>query len=265
MAPGLGQHRAVPWLASLFTDDPWSYRLWLFGILVDLVALFAFSRNHALHRAQIHRAPERAPARHRRTASTALDLHEAHTNRAHLAERLGLYMTIVLGEGIIQVIDAVAEHWTLRLAATALAALALLAAIWTLSLLYGSHGLPHLHGAALSPRLTMLPHAAASAALAALATGLGAAVTHDHTHLPTPAQWLVCAALAFYFTVGLLVALPSHPGSAWIIAWALPCIAAPLVLAAFGQHLPTWASLWILTTTVGWQILFRRGPADGEG
>ncbi|MER5884849.1 low temperature requirement protein A [Streptomyces sp. NPDC001941] len=256
---------AAPWLASLFVDDPWRYRLWALGIALDLFALFAFSRERALRQAQDRRVREDARPQHGRRQHVPEGrprLHEAHTDAAHLAERLGLYVIIVLGEGVIQVIDAAAdlEDWTPRLAATGVAALALLASLWTLSLLYGSNGVPHLRSRVLSPRLVMLLHAVSTAALAALAAGLGIAVAHADSVLPAPARWLVCAALTLYFTLGLLAALPARPRPAWIAAWALPCILVPLAVAAFGARLPTWGVVLALFATVAWQILYHSGP-----
>lgn len=71
----------------------------------------------------------------------------APTDADHLAERLGLYVIIVLGEGVIQIVDALTEHWNWDLAvvSTALGACLLLIAIWYLSLLHGFDGVPLRH------------------------------------------------------------------------------------------------------------------------
>ncbi|MFJ4713514.1 low temperature requirement protein A [Streptomyces sp. NPDC088785] len=256
---------ALPWLVSLFVGEPWKYWLWTLGLVVDLVVLLTSSRDRALRAAEEQQArrPRHRIRDPRRGDGTPPRLSEARVDPAHLAERLGLYVIVVLGEGVIQVIDAAAEHeeWNLPLAAAALGSFALLAAIWALSLLYGARGIPQLRGSDLPARLAMLLHAAITAAMAALAAALGVAVAHPDTQLPAAQRWLLCAALAGYFTIDLVAALTTAPKAAWVAGWAAPCILLPLALGAFGAHLPTWAVVWILAAVACWQILYTPGPA----
>ncbi|WP_267880697.1 MULTISPECIES: low temperature requirement protein A [unclassified Streptomyces] len=182
-----------------------------------------------------------------------------------MGERLGLFVIIVLGEGVIQIIGAASERddWDGPLAATGLGAFGLLAGICTLSLLYGTNGIPHLRRGALAPRLAMLLHAVMTGFLVALATALGSAITHVDDVLPRGQHWLLCGAVAGYFAAGLVAALPLADRSdrAWLLGWALPCLAMSLALAPLGERLPAWATIWILVALVCWQILYDPGRA----
>jgi len=235
---------ALPWLVSLFVDTPWKYRLWALGLVIDLVILLVSTRDRALRhaRAQQARHPDHRPHGNRRRDGVPPGLSEARVDPGHLAERLGLYVILVLGEGMIRIIDATSENerWDLPLAAAALGAFALLAAIWTLGLLYGSDGIPQLRGGTLPARLTMLLHALITAAMAALAAALGTAVTHADVHLPGAQRWLLCGAVAGYFAVALAASLGTGVKRGWLAGWALPCVVLPLVLAALGGDLPGW-------------------------
>ncbi|RPK56438.1 Bacterial low temperature requirement A protein (LtrA) [Streptomyces sp. ADI96-02] len=270
---------SVPWLVSLFTHAPARYWLWGLGVALDILTLLVSTRGRTLRRAA-ERAAERAE-RHRRhdhgrppgpphddEAEKPPALTEARIDTAHMSERLGLYVIIVLGEGVIQVIDAASDRevWNRPLALTALAAFALLAGVWTLSLLYGHNGIPRLRQDALAPRLAMLLHALTTGFLAALATALGSAVAHPDAVLPRGQHWLLCCAMAGYFATGLLAGLPltARPDRVWILGWALPCVAASLLLAPLGVRLPSWATIAILAGLVCWQILYDPDPPAGR-
>ncbi|MGW1224549.1 low temperature requirement protein A [Streptomyces sp. NPDC002530] len=158
---------SIPWVASLFTPEPWRYWLWAGGTLIDLVLLYGVSPELIMKDASAKAdhvmetrgprgrrgwragrsgkrsggtsplpahtpAPERSGSRpHKEGTRPAITLQEARTDTSHLGERLGLYVIIVLGEGIIQVIDAMAEHehWDVPLILTSLGAFALLVGI----------------------------------------------------------------------------------------------------------------------------------------
>ncbi|MFD3972785.1 low temperature requirement protein A [Streptomyces cyaneofuscatus] len=263
---------AVPWLVSLFVDAPLRYWLWALGIALDIVTLLVSTRDRTLRR-----AGERAARRHdgrpppgpaHSPAPAPPRLSESRVDSAHMGERLGLYVIIVLGEGVIQIIDAASQRdaWDGPLAATGLGAFGLLAAICTLSLLYGTNGIPRLRKGALAPRLAMLLHALMTGFLVALATALGSAITHVDDVLPRGRHWLLCGAMAGYFAAGLVAALPPADRSdrVWLMGWALPCLAGSVALALFGVRLPAWATIWILVALVGWQILYDPGRAEAS-
>ncbi|MFU0441827.1 low temperature requirement protein A [Streptomyces sp. KAI-26] len=260
---------AVPWLVSLFVDAPLRYWLWALGIALDIVTLLVSTRDRTLRRAHEraarHREGRPPPGPAHGPAAGPPRLSESRVDTAHMGERLGLYVIIVLGEGVIQIIGAASERddWDGPLAATGLGAFGLLAGICTLSLLYGTNGIPHLRKGTLAPRLAMLLHAVMTGFLVALATALGSAITHVDDVLPRGQHWLLCGAVAGYFAAGLVAALPlaNRSDRVWLLGWALPCLTVSLALAPLGERLPAWATIWILVALVCWQILYDPGRA----
>ncbi|MFI5868399.1 low temperature requirement protein A [Streptomyces sp. NPDC051546] len=190
----------------------------------------------------------------------------ASTDAAHLAERLGLYVIIVLGEGIIQIVDALTEHetWGPDVLATALGGSVLLIAIWYLSLLHGSDGVPLLRASVLAPRQTMALHAALTAALAALAGCLGLAVEYASGTLPPSTFNVMCGAMALYFTVSMLGAAKSGPGRTWLLGFALPSLLTPAILVLLQGRVATPVLVWGLAASVCWQIAYKPQPRDND-
>jgi hypothetical protein len=86
---------AVPWLVSVFVSDSARYWLWTAGILIDLLAMMAFSGDNVPREAQ--RRLDRVLARRRLRRDQPMPiLRAAHTESGHLSERMGLFVIIVL-------------------------------------------------------------------------------------------------------------------------------------------------------------------------
>ncbi|MFK0110888.1 low temperature requirement protein A [Streptomyces sp. NPDC091217] len=183
---------AVPWTISIWAGDPARPWLWAFGVVIDLYVVFVFSKDRLLH----NLANRRQGRRHDRPeasasgddAGTAPDtgLTVVHTDTEHLAERLGLFTIIVLGEGVYQLVEATSEaaEWNRELFAAVTGAFVLLVLLWSQSLNRGRGGVPGLRHAALPPRLLLGLHCCVTGALAALAAGLGVVVEHAGGRLP---------------------------------------------------------------------------------
>ncbi|MFJ4675345.1 MULTISPECIES: low temperature requirement protein A [unclassified Kitasatospora] len=252
---------SVPWVVSLFAPEGWRYWLWGAGLLVDALLLAAArgddrERIAARWRARQRRHPG-APGADRPLP----ELREAEVDAAHLGERLGLFMVIVLGEGVIQVIRAASdrEHWDARLAWTGLAAMTLLAALSVLSVRRGAVAFPQLLAGG-RPRWVLLCHALGSAALAALAAGLGRAVEHAGGPLPDDTRRLLCAALAGYFAVTAVAVLPTldTPGRArGLLAHFAPAVLLPLLLALLPVSLAAGPVVLLLLLATLWARGYR--------
>ncbi|GHF50953.1 low temperature requirement protein A [Streptomyces griseosporeus] len=141
----------TPWIVSLWAHAPVRYWLWALGVALDLYVTFAVSAREFVKRHKDenqHEALERSTSRMEggssRSQPPVTGVVVARSQAEHLSERLGLFVLIVLGEGIAQVVYAasdVAWHrdvWTLGVAS-----FFLLAAVWTLSLRHGYSGVPH--------------------------------------------------------------------------------------------------------------------------
>ncbi|MFH8533227.1 low temperature requirement protein A [Streptomyces tendae] len=243
----------VPWAVSVFLDAPWRYVLWGTGVGVDLVVMFAVSGTRVLNDAQerMEHLRQAAPKK-----AAGMEISALHSDTPHLAERLGLYAIIVLGEGLIQVIDAASEAaWDAALGGVAAGAFTLLVAVWTLSVRYGYAAVPHLSPARLPVRIAMGLHCFTTGALAVLATGLGLAVAHPHGELPGHVRWLLCAAMAFYFAVTAATTALLKAGAQWLLSPAAVCTLAPLVIGAAGGGLGAVPLVWALAAVAYWQVL----------
>ncbi|MBO1329963.1 low temperature requirement protein A [Streptomyces sp. VRA16 Mangrove soil] len=249
----------TPWVVSVFVAGWWRYGLWGVGVAVDLAVMFTMSSGR-MGRAARQRA-EHIEQAHPEVAGT-IEISELHSDTAHLAERLGLYVIIVLGEGLIQVIDTASEtEWDLALVGVATGAFVLLVAIWTLAVRYGYAAVPHLSPTRLPVRIAMALHCFSTAALAVVVTSLGSAVAHPHGELPAHVRWLLCAGTALYFAVGALTGALLRMGWRWLLGSAMQCTLAPLVVGLAGGGLGAAWVVWLMTAVAAWQVLWLFRPA----
>ncbi|MDH6219736.1 low temperature requirement protein A [Streptomyces pseudovenezuelae] len=245
----------VPWIVSLWAHDPTRYWLWALGIALDLYVTFAVSaRDIVEHREARERLGNR-PARRGSEGVASL----ARSQTEHLSERLGLFVIIVLGEGVAQVVEATSDaEWDRKLYALAVASFFLLATLWALSFRHGYAGVPHLAAGVLPARAALPLHCFVSGCLAALAAALGAAAEHLET-LPDATRWLLCSSLAGYFLLSGLAWLGQVGRERrWLLSVAVPCCVLPLLLAAFGAHLRTVTVVWLLVLVAVWPMLYER-------
>ncbi|MEK8110555.1 low temperature requirement protein A [Micromonospora sp. M12] len=115
---------------------------------------------------------------------------------AHLSERLGLFVIIVLGESVVQVVDAAAEaRYTLGLLTTGIASFVLLAGMFGLSVVFGYAGLPHLRAGRNPIRAALGLHCLVTGVVATVAVSLSLVVHQGADPLSGEGRWLLCLAL----------------------------------------------------------------------
>jgi len=247
---------AAPWVASLWVDAPGKYWLWAAGITIDLVVLLTNSSERTLREAQERLERMRRSGRGR-TPDVDLVIEGARTDDAHLSERLGLFVIIVLGEGVILVIDALAGFavWDRSTVAVALGAFAVLTLVWAVGLLHGIAGIPNLRSGRVAPRIVLLLHALLTGALAALAAALGLAVEHHGEALPTDLRTLLCVAVAAYCAIGVVTAVLVGTTPRWLLGWGLPSVAIPVALVFVGDGLRMAVLVWLLAAVLFWLVL----------
>ena len=186
--------------------------LWALGVALDLWLVLVVSgddmleraaaRAEALDRAGVtrrragaRRRPGRAPrwwppgadrARGPDAVRRVIEAVPVVTDPAHLAERLGLFVIIVLGEGVVQVVDAASEAVPeTGLFLAGLASFVLLAGMFGLSVQYGFAGVPHLRAGAVPARLGLALHCVVTGVIATVSVGLAAVVEHGNEPLDT--------------------------------------------------------------------------------
>jgi low temperature requirement protein LtrA len=278
--PGVQQAAGViPWIASLGFEPPVRYYLWAAGIVLDVVVSLVRSRHPEELLAEEQRERENAQRKRDRRLRMLGRLHRptpdasppplqaARPDRPHLGERLGLFVIIVLGEAVAQLIDAASdvEHWERGLMATLVAGFGLLVTLWWLTLRYGAGGAPTYGTRVSTLRLTMPAHYLMTGSIVLIAAGLGVLADHGGERVPQANRWVLCAGAALYFfTVSLLGARGG--GRAWIAGWGVPAIVVSLLLGLFGAPLDGWALAAILFAVAGWHVIYRHhaDPAEPE-
>ncbi|MCB0909461.1 MAG: low temperature requirement protein A [Nocardioidaceae bacterium] len=267
----VAQHLAgtVPWVVSFWADGqalPW---LWGGGILLDLFVMFVVSGDDMVERYQARIDENRRHGRDRRrgrpTQGDGPVFHGVSVDAAHLAERLGLFVIIVLGESVVQVVDAAADPEPDRaLFGAGVASFALLAGMFGLSVLHGHAGLPHLAPGRLTTRAQMALHCLVTGDIATIAVVLAVVVERSQEALDDPRRWLLCAAVTAYFLLGLVASVVTRGlrplATVW---WLVTGVAVPIALGAWGADLSGTLLVWILAAVLMLHLWAERaqGPA----
>ena len=242
----------IPWIVSFWFEGETRFWLWTAGVAIDLLIMFVVSGSAIMEDAQekLDRIIKVRGFKDDRMP----ELEALHSDRAHLAERLGLYVIIVLGEGVILVISAASKlTWDSTVVSLAVGSFVLLSGMWALSLLYGHAGVPHLQPEKFPARIDMALHCFTTGAIAVLVAGLGAATEHGAEHTPANLRWLLCGSIAVYFGISLVAGLFARSDRRWLLGWALPCTAIPIVMGIVGTHMSATWIIWVLVATVTWQ------------
>jgi low temperature requirement protein LtrA len=211
----------VPWVVSFWFDGTTQYLLWAVGLGVDLLFLVSTSRDRLLAGLDDRlRSSRRSPRE-----SVAINVVDADV--PHLTERLGLFVLIVIGEGLVQIIDAASEaEWNRALAITGAGAFALMVGLWAAAVRFGYAGVALLPEGSLSARLSWPAHLVSTLAVATVAAELGGLVTDPHADVTDHVRWVLLIAYGGYALLSAGTHLARHdPRRA-------ACVAVPMGIAA---------------------------------
>jgi low temperature requirement protein LtrA len=247
----------LPWVVSFWVDDPWKLALWAVGVGLDLLLIVVVSGDEMLQLVQARFSAQTGGRRARRgmrpDQKEAPVIHGVSVDPAHLAERLGLFVIIVLGESVVQVVNAASgAEYGRHLLTSGIVAFVLLAGMFGLSVVYGYAGLPHLRPGSLPIRAALGLHCLATGVIATVAVSLAAVVEHGAEPLPDGGRWLLCGAVATYFALGLVASVASHgfhlaPTAAWVITGiAIPILLGLLAADVDGRALVAYVALVVL-------------------
>ena len=237
-SPGL-----LPWFASIWVDEPWKLALWAIGVGIDLLFILVLSGHRILAQVQAKITAQattgRRPLGRVRARRVGPVIREVSVDPAHLSERLGLFVLIVLGESVVQVVGAAAAaQYSVGLLATGLAAFVLLAGMFGLSVVFGYAGLPHLRAGRIPTRAALGLHCLVTGVVATVAVSLSAVVRHGADPLTDQGRWLLCGAIAAYFTLGVFTGVASHSSDLQrTLSRIITGIAVPLLLGLFATNL----------------------------
>jgi low temperature requirement protein LtrA len=227
----------LPWFASIWVDGRWKLALWAAGIGLDLLLVLVLSGNKILDRVQTYLTAQRTSQRRPRPGlgpdGAGPVIHGVSVDPALLSERLGLFVIIVLGEAVVQVVGAASgARYGFGLLASAVASFVLLAGIFGLSVVFGYAGLPHLRPGRIAIRAALGLHCLVTGVVATLAVSLSSVVRHGSDPLSGPGRWLLCGAVAAYFALGVVTGVVSHSSDRQrTISRVITGIAIPLLLA----------------------------------
>ena len=246
----------LPWIVSVWVDEPWKVVLWAVGVGLDLLLILVVSGDEMLERIQARFTATAARGRRplgRPHEGEGPVIRGVSVDPAHLSERLGLFVIIVLGESVVQIVNAASgAEYGRRLLATGITAFVLLAGMFGLSVVYGYAGLPHLRAGSIPTRAALGLHCLVTGVIATVAVSLASVVEHGTEPLPDQSRWLLCGAVAVYFALGLVASIASHGFHlAPVTAWVTTGIAVPLLLGVFaadvgGQALVIYVALVVL-------------------
>ncbi|MFG1651842.1 low temperature requirement protein A [Micromonospora sp. NPDC049275] len=246
----------LPWFASLWVDEHWKLALWAVGVGLDLLLILVLSGSRILQRVQSYLTARKSTRRRPRSGGpggTVPVMHGVSVDPAHLSERLGLFVIIVLGESVVQVVAAAGEaRYDFGLLVTAIASFVLLAGLFGLSVVFGYAGLPHLRAGRIPARAALGLHCLVTGVVATIAVPLSLVVRHGSDPLPDQCRWLLCGAVAAYFTLGVVTGVASHSSDLpRTISRVTTGIAAPLLLgllatAVSGRVLVAYLALIVL-------------------
>ncbi|MEV6414848.1 low temperature requirement protein A [Kribbella sp. NPDC051718] len=261
---------ATPWVVSLFVPHTVAYWLWGFAIAVDIAFSMLGARNPRAVEEMTERARKRQEQQDRQQERRLARLIErgvapdqvptrpttyisvAQVERGHLDERLGLFVIIVLGEALAQVVASNTEEaWTYAVIAASLAAFLVLVTLWQLTTLYGFTPAPRTT-APLEPWQSLPAHLGVTASIVAIATGFGALIPDAAHHVHDKDRWYLFGGLALYFLTSLFAGLAGKAPLRWYLGWLAPSLLATAALAVFGHPLTGWGLAILAWVILGW-------------
>ncbi|MFI5698288.1 low temperature requirement protein A [Kribbella sp. NPDC051586] len=263
---------AAPWVVALFVPEETAYWLWAGGIAADLMFSVMGARNpKAMEQraTSIRRQQEQDQLRDRllrrlwhgrRDEAPARPplITTAQVERGHLDERLGLFVIIVLGEALAQVVDANTElDWDWKVGLASLAAFWLMIELWQLTTLYGFTPAPR-STTPLEPWAALLAHLVVTGAIVAMAAGLGGLIPHAGEHLEAKERWYLFGGLALYFVISGVAGVIGKVRLRWFLGWQIPCLLVSVLVAALGHSLPAYALAVVAAAVPTWFYSYNR-------
>jgi low temperature requirement protein LtrA len=262
---------SAPWIVSLWVATPGKYVLWAVGLALDMWVLLKRSvdADQTIERlpARYDRAVAKRSERGRGEAPERIEAVDIDTS--HLDERLGLFVIIVLGEIVVQIVGAASRtDWGSHLMVTVGASFALIVCLWWLMFTSGTSEAAHTRMATLAPRVALPLHLLSTMGIVMLAAGLGAAaVAPDRSIDPMLARIMV-AGLGVHLLATTVTTALSGTSRRWLAVVGIPSVVACALVAVIATELDDnkeliFVMLLIALWAVGWSIFGRRTYGPG--
>ncbi len=267
---------ALPWVVAMWVDAPAKYWLWAVGLAWDIVTTLV--RGDRQTADQVTRMNERfsgAGAQQRRggpgrdedkpARRTGFTLVTVGVDTTHLDERLGVFVIIVLGEAVSQLVLAAATtEWTRGFVVVVTVGFLILVGLWWITFSYGFAAAPHTRIATLPPRFGLPLHLLSTVGIVCLAAGLGELARGTDESLPSALRWLMCVGLSVHFLGSAIGGLTGGASRNWVVFWALPSVVVPLAVGLWGASLSSEGIALLLLVPVGWQLGYARAASATE-
>ncbi len=275
---------AAPWIVSLFVPDTIAYWLWGVAIVLDVALSILAARNPRALEERVARIRHKQEQEQRRNQwirrltglgrgdsaepSAPALVTVAQVERGHLDERLGLFVIIVLGEAVAQVVSAnTDEPWTGRVVTASVGAFFLVVILWQLTTLYGFTPAPR-STKPLEPWQALPAHLGVTASIVAVAAGLGALIPDAAGHLHTKDRWYVFGGLALYLVTSAFAGIAGRAPRTWYACWVLPSLVAAVLIGLLGHGVSAWLLAVLAVIVLGWfasySLLVRRLAPAGS-
>ena len=246
----------VPWIVSLWVEEPAKYWIWAAALALEL----AFGAAQAAGDPEAEdRVFARVTERLRRKAGRRRQLAPpvpVGARPEHLGDRLGVFVIIVLGEGVAQVVRGASDaEWGRGLGVASVAAFGILGGLWWLAFRHGfaSDGDPPY-----PLRTLLLMHLVMTGAVVALAAALGELLLDVDAEPSAFYRWLAAGGLAAWFVVSAVLA--AGGGDRRTAARALGSVAIVAIAAAVGGGIDAVWFVVLLLASVAWTALPLRAP-----
>jgi low temperature requirement protein LtrA len=174
---------------------------------------------------------------------------------SHLVERVGLFIMIVLGESVVELIFAVNMHQSALAWVVSAGAFLLICAIWWH---YYQSATPLAerilrHGSGVVLRdVIIVAHFFIVLGLIGVAAGLGSAIEHaDESHLPYGAVIALASGIGLYHLAHIEIAWRYGIGPGTLAIVSLIGLVATAVLVLFGAGWPSWLLVAVLLVDAG--------------
>lgn len=253
----------LPWIVSIWVEGDARYLWWGIGIALDLLTLLTNSGEKMVGEAQrrldrlVDRQSQHAD-RHgpggRRGRELPATVTALRGDREHLAERMGLFVLIILGEAIIQLTIAAnaSEDWSRELFFASIGAFTFICLVFIVAVMRGTAGLALLPAGVLPPRGLWLGHLIVAMALVTTSSALGRVVEEPHESIDQHTAAMLAVGTASFGIISGLAHLASRAPRSRALAAAVagPIVVAAAVVAFAYSALNAGAMGWILAAGV---------------